>query len=58
MADVLIIGAGASGGAVAWRLAQDGFDVVCLEQGRWQRPEDYPTTRNDWELKGPHYVEH
>ncbi len=51
MADVLIIGAGASGGASAWRLAQDGFDVVCLEQGRWQRPEDYPTTRNDWELK-------
>ena len=49
--DVLIIGAGASGGAAAWRLAKDGFDVVILEQGSWLRPEDYPTTRNDWELK-------
>ena len=49
--DVLIIGAGASGGAAAWRLAKDGFDVVILEQGSWMRPEDYPTTRNDWELK-------
>ena len=50
-ADVLIIGAGASGGAAAWRLAKDGFDVVILEQGSWLRPEDYPTTGNDWELK-------
>ena len=49
--DVLIIGAGASGGAAAWRLAEGGFDVVILEQGSWMRPGDYPTTRNDWELK-------
>ena len=32
-ADVLIIGAGASGGVVALRLAEAGFSVVCLEQG-------------------------
>jgi len=32
-ADVLIIGAGASGAVVALRLAQAGFKVVCLEQG-------------------------
>ena len=34
-ADVLIIGAGASGGVVAKRLAEAGFGVVCLEQGDW-----------------------
>ena len=34
-ADVLIIGAGASGAVVAKRLAEAGFKVVCLEQGDW-----------------------
>ena len=34
-ADVLIIGAGASGGVVGRRLAEAGFKVVCLEQGQW-----------------------
>ena len=49
--DILIIGAGASGAAAAWRLASAGFRVVCLEQGGWHGPEDSPTTRVDWELK-------
>jgi choline dehydrogenase-like flavoprotein len=31
--DVLIVGAGASGAAVAWPLAEVGFKVTCLEQG-------------------------
>lgn len=34
-AEVLIIGAGASGGVAARRLAEAGVDVVCLEQGQW-----------------------
>jgi choline dehydrogenase-like flavoprotein len=34
-AEVLIIGAGASGGVAARRLAEAGVDVVCLEQGDW-----------------------
>ena len=33
--DVLIIGAGASGAVAAKRLVEEGFDVVCLEQGDW-----------------------
>ncbi|MEX0761314.1 MAG: GMC family oxidoreductase [Dehalococcoidia bacterium] len=49
--DILVIGAGASGAAAAWRLAQGGFRVVCLEQGRWHRPEDYPATKPDWQLR-------
>ncbi|MEP7157891.1 MAG: GMC family oxidoreductase [Chloroflexota bacterium] len=50
-ADVLIIGAGASGAVVAKRLAEAGFKVVCLEQGDWHPKEDYPGTRLDWELQ-------
>jgi choline dehydrogenase-like flavoprotein len=49
-ADVLIVGAGASGGVVGRRLAEAGFDVVCLEQGRWQDPADYPGQYAEWEL--------
>jgi choline dehydrogenase-like flavoprotein len=48
--DVLIVGAGASGAAVAWSLAEAGFKVVCLEQGDWIRPEDMPHRHLDWEL--------
>jgi choline dehydrogenase-like flavoprotein len=50
-ADVLIIGAGASGGVVAKRLAEAGFGVVCLEQGDWLDRADYPGNKLDWELK-------
>ena len=37
--DVVIVGAGASGAAVAWSLAAAGFKVVCLEQGDWVNPQ-------------------
>jgi choline dehydrogenase-like flavoprotein len=48
--DVLVIGAGASGAAVAWRLAGAGIGVVCLEQGDWVDARAYPHWRPDWEL--------
>lgn len=50
-ADVLIVGAGASGGVAALRLARGGMRVVCLEQGEWQEPARYPGAGPDWELQ-------
>ena len=51
IADVLIIGAGASGAAVAWSLAETKMRIVCLEQGGWMNPADYPSTGRDWEAR-------
>lgn len=50
MTDVVIVGAGASGGAAAWRLARAGFKVTCLEQGGWIDPDATPSLRPDWEI--------
>lgn len=50
MTDVVIVGAGASGGAAAWRLARAGFKVTCLEQGDWVDPNATPSLRADWEI--------
>ena len=49
--DVLIIGAGASGAAVAWSLAETRMHIVCLEQGDWPNPAQYPSTGRDWEAR-------
>jgi choline dehydrogenase-like flavoprotein len=49
--DVLIIGAGASGAAVAWSLAETKMHILCLEQGDWMKPSDYPSTGRDWEAR-------
>ncbi len=49
--DVLIVGAGASGAAVAWRLAEAGMRVVCLEQGDWVDPQSMAAYGADWELR-------
>ena len=49
--DVLIIGAGASGAAVAWSLADTKMHILCLEQGGWMKPETYPSTGRDWEAR-------
>src|SRR5580692_5766777 len=49
--DVLIIGAGASGAAVAWSLAETRMQILCLEQGDWTKPTDFPTNRRDWEAR-------
>src|SRR5262245_42593914 len=48
--DVLVIGAGAAGAAVAWMLARAGIGVTCLEQGDWVDPKSYPHWEPDWEL--------
>lgn len=48
--DVLIIGAGASGAAVAWSLADTKMRIVCLEQGDWTNSAEYPTTGKNWEV--------
>ncbi len=49
--DVLIIGAGASGAAVAWSLAETKMKIVCLEQGGFMNPGEYPATGRDWEAR-------
>jgi choline dehydrogenase-like flavoprotein len=51
MVDVLIIGSGASGAAVAWSLAETKMRIVCLEQGDWMNPADYPSAGRDWEAR-------
>jgi choline dehydrogenase-like flavoprotein len=49
---VLVVGAGASGAAFAWRIADIGASVLCLEQGPWMRQRDYPSNGLDWEARG------
>ena len=49
--DVLIIGAGASGAALAWSLAETRMRIVCLEQGDWMNPQEYPSSGMDWESR-------
>jgi choline dehydrogenase-like flavoprotein len=48
--DVLIIGAGASGAAFAWSLAETRMNILCLEQGGWMDPAKYPGMSADWEV--------
>jgi len=50
-ADVLVIGAGAAGAALSWRLGGNGFRVVCLEQGPWIPLDTIPTLGEDWEVR-------
>jgi len=50
-ADVLIVGAGAAGAAVAWRLSKLKLKVLCIEQGDFQVPSEYPAASSDWELR-------
>ncbi|MEE2913752.1 MAG: choline dehydrogenase, partial [Pseudomonadota bacterium] len=49
--DVLIIGAGASGAAVAYGLAETRMHIVCIEQGDWMKQSEYPTNFMDWEAR-------
>jgi choline dehydrogenase-like flavoprotein len=50
-ADVLIVGAGASGSIAAARLASQGFKVVCLEQGPWRNADEFPGSRRTFEVE-------
>ncbi len=47
--DILIIGAGASGAALAWSLSDTSMNVLCMEQGDWISPNDYPTNLKNYE---------
>ena len=49
--DVLVIGAGASGAAVTWRLSEAGVDVLCLEQGGWVDHDRAASGHPDWEVR-------
>lgn len=49
--DVVIVGSGASGSIAAMVLAQAGIRTVCLEQGGWWQPGQYPHTHADWEWR-------
>lgn len=47
--DVVVVGAGASGAAFAWRLAAAERQVLCLEQGGWVPSATVPSQSADWE---------
>ena len=47
--DVVIVGSGASGGAVAYTLCKAGYKVAVLEKGKRYRTEDFPPT--NWNLR-------
>src|SRR5277367_5912054 len=49
--DVLIVGSGASGAAVAWSLAETKMKILCLEQGDWMNNAHFPTHGRDWEAR-------
>ena len=49
IADVLIIGSGATGSIAAKVLGEAGLRVVCLEQGGWVEPRDHPHYSPDWQ---------
>ncbi len=40
--DILVIGSVAAGAVITKRLTDLGAKVMCLEQGGWIKPTDYP----------------
>jgi choline dehydrogenase-like flavoprotein len=50
--DVLVIGSGMGGAAMAKRLSDGGVKVICLEQGDWlTSPSDYSHELDTWEME-------
>ncbi len=49
--DVLIVGSGASGAALAWSLSDTRMNILCLEQGHWMDESRYPSTGTDWDAR-------
>lgn len=45
--DVVIVGAGGDGPALAWRLGQLGIDTLVLEAGPWHGHENWPNPHSD-----------
>ncbi len=50
VAEVLVIGAGASGSVAVLELARNGVKVVCLEQGDWTPTTEFAGDKPEWEL--------
>src|SRR5262245_31238272 len=44
-----IIGSGGSGAAGAWGPAEKRMRILCLEQGDWVKPTEFPPNGPDWE---------
>jgi len=53
--DVIIVGAGASGLAAAWKLSNSKINISILDQGSKQDPKKYHKKNIEWDLlkKGP-----
>lgn len=50
--DVLVIGSGASGSALSWYLSENtNLKIICVEQGSWTSPNEYPSNFIDWEKR-------
>ncbi|MFI5953823.1 GMC family oxidoreductase [Cryptosporangium sp. NPDC051539] len=56
--DVLVVGAGPSGGMVSAVLRAGGLSVTCLEQGDWVTASDFPANHPEWELLVQHQWAH
>ena len=49
--DVIIVGAGATGLAAAWRLSLSNLNIIVLEQGKKYNKNQYHKKSTNWELK-------